>query len=246
MRLNLNFDVNLIQQIRLLHSISDYGYEILMDKSNFDKLLPLYKKFNLNFSIGRNEEYINLSDVISINHSKPETSFNGQVKRLIFAPSLIDFCKNLWLDERSDKIFFNGLITPSRKKSMDIVKNMYGNDIEFNDSKNGRTFPLKSFDEEYFIRMSKYKFIFCPNGDFVWSYRFIETVMCGGIPIVETKCDLFDGFRYYTLNESNEKLIYDINIVNHNIQHLINNFTLTNLEVRPEQDWDKLKGRTIS
>ena len=90
----------------------------------------------------------------------------------------------------------------------------------------GRQFPIKSFDEEYFTERKKYKFVFCPDGDFVWSYRFFETVMCGGIPIVENDSPLYKGFKYYVLNGDITDLKYDKEWVNHNLKHLKDNFTL--------------------
>ena len=41
----------------------------------------------------------------------------------------------------------------------------------------------------------------CPNGDFVWSYRFFEATLCGAIPIIEQFCPAYEGFRYRTMEQ---------------------------------------------
>jgi hypothetical protein len=68
-------------------------------------------------------------------------------------------------------------------------------------SDRGRRFPIKSWDEEYFCVLSSSQFVLCPSGESVWSYRFFESVLCGAIPIVETRCVAYDGFRYVSVDE---------------------------------------------
>lgn len=38
----------------------------------------------------------------------------------------------------------------------------------------------------YFETMCQSKFVLCPAGDSLWSFRFYETIMCKSLPIVET------------------------------------------------------------
>ena len=68
-------------------------------------------------------------------------------------------------------------------------------------SDRGRRFPIKSWDEEYFWILSGSQFVLCPGGESVWSYRFFESILCGAIPIVETRCAAYDGFRYVSFDE---------------------------------------------
>ena len=47
------------------------------------------------------------------------------------------------------------------------------------------------------FRLLRSKFVLWPNRDYIWSYRFFETVMSGAIPIVEEDgaYERFDYFR---------------------------------------------------
>ncbi len=69
-------------------------------------------------------------------------------------------------------------------------------------SDRGRSFPVKSWHDEYFRTLSNSKFVLCPNGDFVWSYRFFESILCGAIPVVEEGCPAYQGFRFYTMADA--------------------------------------------
>lgn len=68
-------------------------------------------------------------------------------------------------------------------------------------SPRGRSFPVKSWDEEYYALLADSEFALCPSGDFVWSYRFFEAAMCGAIPVIEEYCEAYEGFRFRTLSE---------------------------------------------
>lgn len=79
-------------------------------------------------------------------------------------------------------------------------------DIIFVTSDRGWCHPTKAWDPAYFQLLSSSKFVLCPNGRFVWTYRFFEAAMCGAIPIVQSKCELYEGYRYYTMEEPLEAL----------------------------------------
>jgi hypothetical protein len=73
--------------------------------------------------------------------------------------------------------------------------------ILFWSSERGRTFPVKAWDDEYFRLLATSEFVLCPSGDYIWTYRFFEAAMCGAIPIIETYCPAYDGFRFRTTDE---------------------------------------------
>src|SRR5690606_5997920 len=89
---------------------------------------------------------------------------------------------------------------------------------------------IKFFDEDYLNNMAKSKFAIIPDGlnrqgDYmVWTYRFIDAVLCGAIPIIESTCSLYDGFKYYYMNDKLTQ--YDPEIKNHNIKHLTSKLTI--------------------
>lgn len=66
----------------------------------------------------------------------------------------------------------------------------------------GRTVPLKFWDEDYFELLSDSEFVLCPDGDYAWSYRFFEAVLCGAIPVVQSRCDIYNGFSFRVMEET--------------------------------------------
>ncbi len=91
-------------------------------------------------------------------------------------------------------------------------------------SNKGRYFPVKVWDEEYYDFLSNSHFVLCPDGDFTWTYRFFESILCGAIPIVENTCDLYNGFEYFSMNDPVEHFIYSQEVAERNFyraQHLL-------------------------
>lgn len=89
-------------------------------------------------------------------------------------------------------------------------------DIVFWSSQRGRQFPIKSWDDEYFKLLANSEFVFCPNGDYIWTYRFFEAAMCGAIPIIEDYCAVYDGFRFRTIEESIHTMNWSQEDADHN------------------------------
>jgi len=79
-------------------------------------------------------------------------------------------------------------------------------DIVFETSDRGWRHPTKAWDASYFQRLANSKFVLCPDGKFVWTYRFFEAVLCGAIPVIQNWCPLYDGFRYHTMEDPVEAL----------------------------------------
>lgn len=91
-------------------------------------------------------------------------------------------------------------------------------DVVFWSSTRGRHFPGKSWDDDYFQLLADSQFVLCPNGDFVWSYRFFEAAMCGAIPIVQQDCPAYAGFRFRTMSESAHGMEWSREDADHNYQ----------------------------
>jgi hypothetical protein len=150
---------------------------------------------------------------IEIVHAEdPKTIINGKVHSLIF-PEFINRVFGNY--EKYYDISFRGLITPKRKKFFDLFAKKYP-DIKsiIINSKNGRDKSKKSFDEDYFELMAVSKFVLCPDGDFKWSYRFFEAILCNAIPVIENDCPLYKGYKFYRLGD---KLIYKDEYIKHNL-----------------------------
>lgn len=77
-------------------------------------------------------------------------------------------------------------------------------------STRGRMFPDKAWDSEYYELLLNSQFVLCPSGDYVWTYRFFEAMICGAMPIIEEYTDVYEGFRFRTMAEAAEGLRWSI------------------------------------
>jgi hypothetical protein len=90
----------------------------------------------------------------------------------------------------------------------------------FTPSTIGRYFPKKAWDDKYFRELTKSKFVLCPNGDYIWTYRFFESMICGAIPIIEQYTNIYYGFHFFRLLDSIDIYNYDQEVVNENFEHV--------------------------
>ncbi|MEO1377909.1 MAG: exostosin family protein [Cyanobacteria bacterium J06635_10] len=108
------------------------------------------------------------------------------------------------------------------------------NGIVFWSSNRGRVFPVKAWDDQYFRLLANSQFVLCPSGDHVWTYRFFESIMCGAIPIIEQYCPAYEGFRYFTMNDSISSLKCSEEDVNYNYQLCYERLTIQGEELNKE------------
>ncbi len=101
------------------------------------------------------------------------------------------------------------------------------NGVVFWSSNRGRVFPLKAWDEEYFRLLADSQFVLCPSGNYVWTYRFFESIMCGAIPIIEKHCPAYKGFRYFTMDDSISNLKWSEEDVIYNYQLCFERLTVS-------------------
>ena len=139
------------------------------------------------------EEGLNLP--IKIFHqSDAHTIIGDKQFKLIFPKFMLTYeC-----EKNIDQLFI-GLVTTKRKKFLNNFK-----DAIVINSMRGRLDEIKQKDEEYFRTMAKARFVLCPNGDFVWTYRFFEAIIFKAIPIIEDYCELYSGYNYYMKDDSFE------------------------------------------
>jgi hypothetical protein len=83
-------------------------------------------------------------------------------------------------------------------------------------SRRGRRFPLKVWDPAYYEHLARSQFVLCPSGDYVWTYRFFEAVLCGAIPVVEEACPAYEGFRYHRADEIASQFVWTREVAEHN------------------------------
>lgn len=156
---------------------------------------------------------LNRDAKITINHQIPWTMIGDKKYTLIFPKFMFEYNS-----EKNINFLFIGKITESRKTFLNKF-----NDAVIINSLRGRNLETKVRDESYFNQMARTKFTLCPNGDYVWTYRFFEAIIFKSVPIIEEYCDIYDGYSYYTIND---EYIYDEKIVNQNLEKLKKEMTL--------------------
>lgn len=136
---------------------------------------------------------------VNIDHKIPRTQIDGVSKSLIFPKLILKYKKT----NKLNKVLFVGLLTRKRYfillkflwkldkrdffKALFLaagMKELNGNSIHVINSLRGRQSNNKYWDEKYYELLSKYKFSFCPPGDFKWTYRYYESLLLGVIPVV--------------------------------------------------------------
>lgn len=145
-------------------------------------------------------------------HSEPYIDVFGNRYPLVFPKYMFGYV----LPKETD-ILFIGMKTKSRQ----LFLNKFDAKIIYTDR--GRRLDIKQRDEWYFNEMAKARFVLCPDGDFVWTYRFFESIIFKAIPIVENVATVYNDYRFY---RSNEKLSYNQDWINYNRNKVIKEMTL--------------------
>jgi len=101
-------------------------------------------------------------------------------------------------------------------------------------SDRGRRFPIKAWDEHYYRVLAESEFVLCPSGDFVWSYRFFESILCGAIPIVEEECPAYNGFQFYSFHDDFSQLKWTREIALQNYNDCLSRITISTAELKAE------------
>jgi hypothetical protein len=152
---------------------------------------------------------INLIENVKIEHSENPITYIGNKKYSLVFPR---FLINHFSLKKSNDYLFIGLVTPKRNHFLSQFPT-----AKIENSKRGRDVITKVYDIEYFNQLSNSKFILCPNGDFTWTYRFFESILCGSIPIIENDHVLYKGYQYFTKKDTH---YYDNNIAYFNLNKL--------------------------
>lgn len=258
-KLYVDLKFELLQQVRLVHALSESPFAIVVRSSEVEKFQPLKEKFGMEIT-GENAGDFDLSGFLTVNHVEPITSINSLRRPLIFPHAITEYCHSLWSTKRKYRFSFMGLITRKRQELLEgwvrtnlgrqigilseptglahrLKRKLFGThyssakrigDLLLWSSHRGRVFPIKSWDDAYFRLLSKSKFVLCPSGDCIWSYRFFESILCGAIPIVEQDCRAYEGFRFFTFNDKATELNWSEEDAEHNYRLCIERITVPN------------------
>ena len=140
---------------------------------------------------------------VRVDH-KAGTCYNdGKEFLVVFPRKRIEMAQGLAAETDKDlDYFYSGTLTP-RKEWVLGYQNLEGAEVK--ESRRGRDPSLKySFDTEYLKGLARAKFALCPTDVYPWSYRLLEAVICGSIPILDDgDSDFFSAkFNCYKKSDS--------------------------------------------
>lgn len=227
----LQLDYNKIQNIRFAQSIAECGINISIKKEDEIKFLEIKKYFNFKYKFfNQDDKVLNFENISHqkpstcfgtiyrplvyslsvLNYCKSIWKAN-RIRKFSFIGLVTEQRKKAlkeFIESNTNKKDLKIDLQPSLVKKLinkilnkpTIVELVFDN-IYLWSSDKGRKFPYKSWDDDYYQVLSDSQFVICPNGDFIWTYRFFEAVMCGAIPVIEDTCDIYEGFRFLTMKD---------------------------------------------
>jgi len=116
---------------------------------------------------------------------------------------------------------------------------VYSKGVRIIFSNEGRVFPRKAWNTDYYDWLLESEFVLCPEGDFThdgikWTYRFFEAVMCGAIPVVQEPCEAYEGFRFRRMSEPLSELVWSRQDAEYNFTLAMERMTVPAAELRAE------------
>lgn len=253
MTLQINTDNSFnyyIQEIRAIHSIMEYKKSILIEQDeriiNIFNFLSKYFR-NVRITTNLNKESENYK--VYVNHLIPNVIFENKTYPLLFPIEFIDRFINLNTNKDLDFVFI-GQITKNRilsllkfallqkkyslmaKTFLTIIKMVLkqtreGSVVCKNDlfifTNRGRNEINKYFDEDYFSILLRAKYVICPSGDYDWTYRFFEAIICFAIPYAQS-LELYQNYSFNILFKENLDFSRDEKL--NNLETLVRTLTI--------------------
>jgi hypothetical protein len=122
-----------------------------------------------------------------IDHQGARNILDGCEVGIIFPRSLIAYCScGVWNDKKNVSFYFSGINNPNRTW---VKKYASEPNAEVVFTTEGRSIRKQTgaYDYNYYDKLMSSRFALAPNGVFPWTYRFLEGIMCGAIPIVPNR-----------------------------------------------------------
>lgn len=202
-RIGFDLPLDLLQAVRLVHALMETSFEIQVAPQDEDKFTALREVFGIHY--GSSPESAPVLADLEVRHASPLTRVGSISRPLIFAHAVFHRCRERWREERAVEVSFTGLVTERRKRVLEpwlSGARTHGKAKPVvQSSARGRAYPGKSWDADYFALLCDSRYVLCPDGDHVWTYRFFESIICGAIPLVENDSPHYAGFVYATMAE---------------------------------------------
>lgn len=237
--------MHFLQQWRLVHALAESDFSIALPEEYRAGVEHLQKYFKAPIEVATDAQFP--QELITIETLGPRTRIGSLERPLIIPHEIADYCRSLWPEERDVAFSFVGLNHWGRQRTMSewhqrnfnsllqsyalggdtsvltradelIAGGAAGKPLVFF-SKRGRAYPGKIWDDEFYRFLARSRISLCPDGDQIWSYRFFESILCGAMPIVQSRWPTYEGFRYFTVEDpldalqfSDQDLVYNFNL----------------------------------
>lgn len=148
--------------------------------------------------------YLLPDESMRIDHVTGECFYKDSCYSIIFPLRFLRQARQLDYHKIYD-FSFRGINSPKR----DWVSRFDTDRSKITFTDKGRKLPKDEFDVGYYQEIARSKFTLCPAGDFQWTYRFLEAIMCHSIPIVDAGCmhPHFEGFSFFQSNMEYDDLL---------------------------------------
>lgn len=126
---------------------------------------------------------------MAVQHRQARNVLDGCAVGIIFPRSLISYCScGVWNINKPISFYFSGIMNSERKGSW-LISYINETDAKVYFTVNGRSIRKNTglYDYPYYDKLMSSRFALAPDGDFPWTYRFLEGIMCGAIPIVSKR-----------------------------------------------------------
>lgn len=208
-----HLDTNLLQVFRLAHAIAEAGVPVAIDREHRDRWAHVRRHLGrVPTASWRRGDPL---DAI-VDHATPRTAVGHVERPLVLPHAMTARCEQLWADRRPVAISFAGLMTPQRTEALAPLVDHFGEEFRVVATKAGRSWPGKAWDEEYYEVLGRSRLVACPDGDYVWTYRFFESALCGAVPVIQNDCPQYDGFRFHRMDGDPDGWEWDEQWARHN------------------------------
>jgi len=205
----------------------------LIDTTLKPKTLKSEKLLQMHWFTKATKEDQNHTLDISVDHRTSVCYLDKNAFPLCYPRTHVVLLRSMWRksSERTIDCVFVGLLNEKTPRKL-WVKNFsqIGNSV-VRESLRGRSKTQKfEFDEQYFQHMCAAKYALCPTDIYRWSYRLLEAVMCGAIPILQSQDVDFNAFEapfhcYYS-DQPAEQWVYRHDWVEENYKMFLDKHTL--------------------
>ena len=209
-----------VQECRLFAALLESGWSLVTNSEQATAIRNIQPYFPVSISSDIPSETRTIS--IHIDHPAPQTSFGEVTKKLIFPTWLGEIGAGVQRDiplsysgfptrERVAKLVaMHQVVLPQAANISEIsalsalrfgLQSFYFRKTNYQWSKKGRDISGKIFDPDYWEILHRSHAVYCPAGDFGWTYRFYESMLAGALPVLDAPAEFGQGYHYHPSNK---------------------------------------------